>query len=110
MSDIEGTYIAKRIKTIFNIKTQKIDEYLDDIKYEIIKIYDSQYLMKQTNLVSGSVVNLMFFKSNEEYLSSSDDGIDNMFYNECGELVHNWSIPIDSDNKLVNSHSILYKI
>jgi hypothetical protein len=110
MSDVEGTYIAKRIKTIFNIKTQTIDEYLDDIKYEIIKIYDSQYLMKQTNLVSGSVVNLMFFKSNKGYLSSSDNGIDNMFYNKCGELVHNWSIPIDSDNKLVNSHSILYKI
>ena len=110
MSCICGKFIAQRIKTIYNVETNSINEYLNDIEYIITKITNTQYLMKQTNLNSGSVINLLLFKSNDGYLSSSDSGIDNLFYNDCGELVHNWSIPIDADNNLTNAHAVLYRI
>lgn len=109
---IEGSFIASRVKTIFNTETKVVNEYLNDIEYEIVKLNDSQYLTKQTNLNSGSIISLMFFKSNPSvgYLSSSDSGIDNLFFNDNGELVHNWSIPIDTDNNLTNAHAILKRI
>lgn len=111
MSDIQGIFIAKRIKTVYNVETKTIKEYINNIQYEIIKISNTQYLIKQTNLESGSIVQLLFFSSsNDNYFSSSDNGIDNIFFNNCGELVHNWSIPINSENNITNAHSILIKI
>lgn len=111
MSEIQGLFIAKRIKTIYNIETKTVTEYLDNIQYEIVKISNTQYLTKQINLESGNIVQLMFFSSSHNnYFSSSDNGIDNIFYNNCGELVHNWSIPIDTENNLINAHAILVKI
>jgi len=111
MKDIQGLFIAKRIKTVYNTETKTIEEYINNIQYEIVKISGYQYLTKQTNLESGSVVQLMFFSSSHEnYFSSSDNGIDNMFFNDCGELVHNWSIPIDSENNLINAHAILVRV
>ena len=110
---IEGFFLASRVKTVFNTETKSVEEYFNDIEYEIIKLNgNSQYLVKQTNLNSGSIAQLIFFKSNHAvgYLSSSDNGIDNIFYNELGELVHNWSIPIDSNGNLTNAHAILYRI
>lgn len=110
--NIEGNYIAERIKTVYNTDTKITNEYLDNIEYEITKISNNQYLTRQTNLNSGTVVNLMFFKSDLTigYLSSSDNGIDNLFYNKNSELIHNWSIPIDEKNNLTNAHAILKKI
>jgi hypothetical protein len=111
MKDIQGIFIAKRIKTVYNVETKTIKEYKNNIQYEIIKISNTQYLTKQTNLESGSIIQLLFFiSSNDNYLSSSDNGIDNMFFNDCGKLVHNWSIPIDAINNLTNAHAILDKI
>ena len=111
MSDIQGLFVAKRIKTIYNVETKTIQEYIDNIEYQIIKISNTQYLTKQTNLESGSIVQLMFFSSfGDNYYSSSDNGIDNMFYTKCGELVHNWSIPIDSKNNITNAHAILVRV
>lgn len=110
MTCICGKFIAQRTKTVYNVETNSVNEYLNNIEYIITKITDTQYLIKQTNLNSGSVVNLLFFKSNDIYLSSSDSGIDNLFYNGCGELIHNWSIPIDTDNNLTNAHAVLYRI
>lgn len=111
MCNIQGLFIAKRIKTVYNVETKTIEEYINNIQYEILKISNTQYLTKQTNLESGSVVQLMFFSSSHDnYFSSSDNGIDNMFFNDCGNLVHNWSIPIDTENNLTNAHAILVKI
>ena len=110
MCCIVGKYLSKRIKTIYNVKTGIVNEYFDDIEYLITKITKSQYLVKQTNLKTHSVVYLMFFKSEKGYLSSSDNGIDNLYYNKSNELVHNWSIPINSENNLTNAHSVLYRI
>lgn len=111
MSDIQGLYIAKRVKTIFNTETKIINEYLNNIQYEIIKISVAQYLIKQTNLESGSITQMMFFSSSHNnYYSSSDYGIDNIFYNDCDKLIHNWSIPIDAENNLTNAHAVLEKI
>lgn len=110
MNCICGKYLAQRVKTVYNVETKETNEYLNDIEYTITKISNIQYLAIQTNLNSGSVVELLFFKSNDGYFSSSDDGIDNLFYNNCGELVHNWSIPIDSENNLINAHAILHRV
>lgn len=110
MKSIIGSYLGKRVKTVYNVETQKVDEYLDDIEYLIVKLNESQYLIKQTNLNSKSIIYLMFFKSDNGYFSSSDNGIDNIFFNEHNELVHNWSIPIDSDNNLINAHTILNEL
>ena len=111
MCDIQGLFVAKRIKTVYNVETKTIVEYINNIQYEIVKISNTQYLTKQTNLESGSVVQLMFFNSlGDNYFSSSDNGIDNMFYNKCGELVHNWSIPIDAENNITNAHAILVRV
>lgn len=110
-SDIQGLFIAKRIKTVYNTETKIINEYMNDIQYEIIKISNIQYLIKQTNLESGNITELMFFNSSHNnYFSSSDNGIDNIFFNDCGELVHNWSIPIDTENNLINAHAVLVKV
>ena len=111
MCDIQGLFVAKRIKTVYNVETGVIEEFVNNIQYEIIKISNIQYLTKQTNLESGSVVQLMFFSSScDNYFSSSDNGIDNMFYNKCGEFVHNWSIPIDTENNIINAHAVLVRL
>ena len=110
MCCIVGKFFGKRIKTIFNVETNCVNEYFNDIECLITQITEHQYLMKQTNLESGSIVYLMFFKSDTDYLSSSDSGIDNLFFNEFNELVHNWSIPINSENNLTNAHTVLYRI
>ena len=111
MSDIQGKFVAKRIKTTYNVETKTIKEYINNIQYEIVKISNTQYLTKQTNLESGSITQLMFFSSSgDNYFSSSDNGIDNMFYSKCGELVHNWSIPINSENNITNAHAILVRV
>ncbi len=111
MCDIQGLFVAKRIKTVYNIETKTIEEYINYIKYEIVKISNTQYLTKQTNLESGSIVQLMFFSSSgDNYFSSSDNGIDNIFFSPCGELIHNWSVPIDDENNITNAHAILVKM
>lgn len=111
MCDIQGTFVAKRIKTVFNVETKTIEEYINNIEYQIVKISNTQYLTKQTNLESGSVVQLMFFSSSDNnYFSTSDNGIDNMFYSKCGELIHNWSIPIDEENNIINAHAVLVRV
>lgn len=110
MTCLNGNYKAKRIKTVYNTKTGTKQEYCDEIKYNISKIAKNQYLVKQTNLSSGNITELMFCKSNNGYLSSSDYGIDNMYFNKDNKLIHNWSIPIDSNGDLMNAHAVLCKI
>jgi len=44
MSCICGKFIAQRIKTVYNIETNSINEYLNDIEYIITKITNTQYL------------------------------------------------------------------
>jgi flagellar biosynthesis/type III secretory pathway chaperone len=55
-----------------------VSEYKNDIEYQISQITDIQYLVKQINLNNGSIVELLFFKNNVGYLSSSANGIDNI--------------------------------
>lgn len=110
MSDIEGSYIARRIKTIYNTNTQTISEFIVDISYKIKKITEIQYLVTQVNLSNGDIVELLFFKNNNGFLSTSDNGIDNIFFSENNELIHNWSIPINSDGDLTNASAVLEKL
>jgi hypothetical protein len=71
-----GKFFGIRIKTVYNVNSQTVSEYKNDIEYQISQITDIQYLVKQINLNSGSIVELLFFKNNTGYLSSSDNGID----------------------------------
>ena len=108
--ELEGKFIGNRIKTVYNTNTTVTQEYINEIEYKIIKLTNVQYLVKQTNLNSGSIVELLFFKNNTGFLSSSDNGIDNIYLSCCNNFVHNWSIPIDSEGNLTNAHTVLDRI
>lgn len=108
--DLEGKFIGNRIKTVYNTNTKITQEYQNQIEYEIVKLSTVQYLVKQTNLNSGNIIELLFFKNNTGFLSSSDNGIDNIYLTCCSKFVHNWSIPIDSEGNLINAHTVLDRI
>ena len=105
-----GKFFGIRIKTVYNVNSQIVSEYKNDIEYQISQITDIQYLVKQINLNNGSIVELLFFKNNVGYLSSSDNGIDNIYLGECDNYIHNWSIPIDSNGNLTNSHTVMNRV
>ena len=108
--DLKGKFFGTRTKSVYNIYTQTIQEYKNNIEYEIKKISNVQYLVKQTNLEKESTIMLIFFKNNTGYTSSSVGGIDNIYLNCCDNFIHDWSIPIDLDGNLTNSHTVLNKI
>ncbi len=105
---IEGNYVGLRVKTIYNTLTQESSEEISNMRYEITKITNNQYLVNQTNLDSGSKYQLLFFRTNTGYLSSSLDGIDNIFFDDCDcSLIHSWSDPISSEGILYNARTVL---
>lgn len=106
----DGVFIGRRIKTVYNVNSETTIEYLTDIKYTVKKITENQYLVIQYDLANGNTVNLLFFKNNTGYLSTSDNGIDNIFEKCSGELIHAWSIPIDSNGNLTNAYTILNRV
>jgi hypothetical protein len=108
--DLNGKFFGIRIKTIYNTNTKQTQIYQNDIEYVITKISDVQYLVVQTNLNSGNSIELMFFKNNTGYLSSSANGIDNIYLTCCNNFIHNWSIPVDSEGNLTNAHTKLDRI
>ena len=73
-----GNFFGIRIDTFYNVNSQTVSEYKNDIEYQISQITDIQYLVKQINLNNGSIVELLFLKNNVGYLSSSANGIDNI--------------------------------
>jgi hypothetical protein len=107
---LEGEYIATRIETVFDINTLIIEEKIAEIEYIITKITDVQYLVKQINKFNGNIDYLLFFKNTNGFLSSSLGGIDNIYLNCNGELVHSWSIPANSKNKIINASATLKRI
>ena len=105
-----GNYVGTRVLTIYNTVTKEAKEEISNIRIEITKITDNQYLMNQTNLNSGSTNQLLFFRTNTEYLSSSLTGIDSLFFDDCDcdcDLIHSWSQPISSEGILYNARTIL---
>ena len=103
-----GNYVGTRVKTIYNTQTQESSEEIANMRYEISQITESQYLVNQTNLDSGSNYQLLFFCTNTGYLSSSLGGIDNIFYDDCDcSLIHSWSQPISSEGILYNARIVL---
>ncbi len=107
---LEGNYIATRIKTIFNIDEQTFTEQITEIEYNIRKITDTQYLVIQTNLFNDDIDYLLFFENENGFLSSSLGGIDNIYKNCDDDFVHSWSIPVNSENELINASAVLKKI
>ena len=110
MSQIEGTFIGRRIKTEYNTNTNLVVDYIVDIKYNIKQISEFQVLVSQYNLSNGNIYELLFFKNETGFFSSSQTGIDNIFLNKDNELIHQWSIPIDSNGVLTNAHAILNRV
>lgn len=108
--DLEGKYCGTRIKTIYNTNTKITEEFKNDMEYDIIKLSDVQYLVRQTNLNEENTIELMFFKNNTGFLSSSVGGIDNIYLSCCNNYVHNWSNPIDSNGNLTNAYITLDKV
>ena len=106
----DGIFIGRRIKTIYNVNSNVVTEYVADIKYTVKKLTEHQYLVNQYDMSNGSIVNLLFFKNNVGYLSTSDNGIDNIYENCLGEKIHSWSIPIDSDGNLTNAYTVLNRV
>jgi len=103
-----GNYVGIRTKTIYNTVTQESSEQITNMRYQISQITESQYLVNQTNLDSGSNNQLLFFCTNTGYLSSSLGGIDNIFFDDCDcSLIHSWSQPITSDGILYNAKIVL---
>jgi hypothetical protein len=105
---IVGNYVGTRVKTIYNTVTKEASEEISNMRYEITKITDSQYLMNQMNLDNGNTYQLLFFRTNTGYLSSSLEGIDNLFFDDCDcSLIHSWSDPISSEGILYNARIVL---
>ncbi len=105
---IVGNYVGTRVLTIYNTVTKEVSEEISNIRIEITKITNNQYLMNQTNLNSGSTNQLLFYKTNTEYLSSSLTGIDSLFFDDCNcNLIHSWSFPITSEGILYNAITVL---
>ena len=105
-----GNYVGTRVKTIYNTVTQESTEEISNMRIEITKITNNQYLMNQINLNSGSTNQLLFFRTNTEYLSSSLTGIDSLFFDDCDcdcDLIHSWSQPISSEGILYNARTVL---
>lgn len=103
-----GNYVGTRVKTIYNTVTKEASEQISNMRYEITKITNNQYLMNQINLDSGSIFQLLFFRTNTGYLSSSLEGIDNLFFDDCDcSLIHSWSEPISSEGILYNARTVL---
>jgi hypothetical protein len=105
-----GNYVGTRVKTIYNTVTQESTEEISNMRIEITKITNNQYLMNQINLNSGSTNQLLFFRTNTGYLSSSLTGIDSLFFDDCDcdcDLIHSWSQPISSEGILYNARTVL---
>lgn len=98
---MEGCYTGTRIKTIYNVKTDCVDNYESKIKYEIKKINCCQYIVYQYNLTSGHFYKLLCFNNEGTLTSTSLGGIDR-FEKDGNKFVHYWSIP-EKNGKLINA-------
>ena len=109
MCDLEGIFFGLRKKIVYNINNNTIEEFINKIEYNIIKINETQYLAKQKNLENDSVITLLLFKNNDGFFSGSAGGIDNIYFTNCGNIIHSWSIPEDSNGNITNATTILDK-
>ncbi len=107
---LEGKYIGTRITTIFDIESDIVEEKINKIEYIITKINETQYLVKQLDICNGDKGELLFFENNTGYLSSSMNGIDNIYENCEHHFIHSWSAPVNSDNKLINATTKLERL
>ncbi len=110
---IEGSYIAQ-IKAInFNTKTKKISTNYSNAMYKISQVSDVEYLVEITSLVSTYNQTLLFFEDSNKNgytsASSSYGGIDRIFFDTKGNLIHRWSSPIDKDGIISNASIQLEK-
>lgn len=104
-----GEYIGFRIKTEYNTQTNQTKEVKSTKKYLVTKLNDSQYLVKTTNLDGSNPLNLLLFKNQNGFLSTSLGGIDNIVYDTCSNnFIHYWSLP-ESNGILTNAKITLEK-
>ena len=108
---MKGKFIANRVITEYNIITKKITKSVVKIEYIICKVGKSEYLMKQFEPSTGSIINILFVKNSEGYISASDSkGIDNLFFDKDNNLIHSWTDKKNSFEILTNAYAVLKKV
>lgn len=108
---MKGKFVANRITTKYNTINKKITYIEEKIKYEIIKVAEHQYLMKQFGPSVGQVIDILFVKNDKGYISSSDsEGIDNLYFDKNNNLIHSWTDKINSQGVLTNAYAVLFQV
>jgi len=108
---MKGKFIANRVITEYNTITKKIKHIETKITYEIFKVGKYEYLMKQYEPSTNTVIEILFVKNAGGYISSSDPkGVDNLYFNKDNNLIHSWTDKKNSDYVLTNAYAVLEKI
>lgn len=108
---MKGKFVADRIITEYNTIKKKITKSVVKIEYEIYKVGRSEYLMKQYEPLTGSIIDILFVKNSKGYISASDsEGVDILFFDKDNNLIHNWTDKINSKGILKNAHAVLKKV
>jgi hypothetical protein len=110
----EGIYVGRRVKTVYNVITNKVEDFITEIEIIIELVSPCQYIVFQKDLSNGRVIKLLCLLNPDNNLfSTSVGGFDLISFNsnQCTDSIeHIWTIPIDDSDNLVNACTTLYRI